>query len=72
VQELYGDICLSRSICLEDLQTTKDERIAFRSGYIQLLPFGDRAGRRILMITTDALCYSTYIRVRIRMYAVQY
>jgi len=72
VQEIYGDICLSRPIRLKDLQITKDERVAFRNGYIQLLPFGDRAGRRILMITTDALCYSTHIRVRlcIRMYAV--
>jgi len=68
VRELYGDICLSRSICLEDVQTTKEERAAFRSGYIQLLPFGDRAGRRILMITTDALFYSTYIRVKIFLY----
>lgn len=64
VLELYGDICLTRPICLEDVQTTKEERAAFRAGYIQLLPFGDRAGRRILMITTDALLYSTYIRVR--------
>ena len=64
VRELYGDVCLSRPIRLEDIQTTKEERVAFRAGYIQLLPFGDRAGRRILMITTDALSYSTYIRVR--------
>ena len=64
VQELYGDICLSRPIRLEDVQTTKEEKAAFRSGCLQLLPFGDRAGRRILMISTDALLFSTLIRVR--------
>ena len=64
VQELYGDICLRRPIRLDDIQTSKEERSAFRLGYCQLLPFGDRAGRRIIMITTDALEYSTLIRVR--------
>ncbi len=64
VQELYGDVCLSRPIRLEDVQSSKEERAAFRAGYIQLLPFGDRAGRRIAMITTDALDYSSLIRVR--------
>ncbi|VEU38827.1 unnamed protein product [Pseudo-nitzschia multistriata] len=68
VQELYGDICLSCPIRLIDVQTTKEERVAFRSGFIQLLPYGDRAGRRIIMITTDALLYSTYIRVKIFLY----
>lgn len=64
VQELYGDICLRRPIRLDDIQTSKEERSAFRLGYCQLLPFGDRAGRRIIMMTTDALEYSTLIRVR--------
>jgi len=68
VQELYGDICLSRPIRLEDVQTTKEEKAAFRSGCLQLLPFGDRAGRRILMISTDALLFSTLIRVKIFLY----
>ena len=65
VQELYGDVCLRRPIRLDDVQSTKEERKAFRYGYIQLLPFGDRAGRRIIVITTDALDYNTRIRVRI-------
>jgi len=64
VRELFGDVCLSRTIRLEDVQTTKEERVAFRSGFIQLLPFGDRAGRRIVVISTDALHYTTLIRVR--------
>ncbi len=64
VRELYGDICLRRPIRLDDIQTSKEERNAFRLGYCQLLPFGDRAGRRIIMVTTDALEYSTLIRVR--------
>jgi len=68
VQELYGDVCLSRPIRLEDVQSSKEERAAFRAGYIQLLPFGDRAGRRIAMITTDALDYSSLIRVKIFLY----
>ena len=63
VRELYGDVCLSRPIRLDDVQSTKIERAAFRSGFIQLLPFGDRAGRRIIIINTDALLYSTFIRV---------
>jgi hypothetical protein len=68
VEELFGEKCLSRPIRLEDVQSTKEERTAFRSGFIQLLPFGDRAGRRIVMITTDALNYSTFLRVKIFLY----
>lgn len=71
VQELYGDVCLSRPIRLDDVQSSKEERAAFRSGYIQLLPFGDRAGRRIAMITTDALDYSSFIRVRTLHYLIE-
>mmetsp|Transcript_6392 Transcript_6392/g.12468 ORF Transcript_6392/g.12468 Transcript_6392/m.12468 type:complete len:609 (-) Transcript_6392:49-1875(-) len=68
VRELYGDVCLSRPIRLDDVQKTKEERAAFRFGFIQLLPFGDRAGRRIIIINTNALLYSTYIRVKICLY----
>lgn len=71
VQELYGDVCLSRPIRLDDVQSSKEERTAFRSGCIQLLPFGDRAGRRIVMITTDALLYSSLIRVRTPSFSIE-
>ena len=64
VQELYGDICLRRPIRLDDIQSSKEERHAFRLGYCQLLPFGDRAGRRIIYMNTHSLGYSTRIRVR--------
>jgi hypothetical protein len=64
VRELYGDVCLGRPIYLDDIQKTKEERNALYAGYIQLLPFGDRSGRRIIVILTDALFYSTQLRVR--------
>lgn len=39
------------------------EQAAFRAGYIQLLPFRDRSGRRILCFVTDALTLDHMIRV---------
>jgi hypothetical protein len=42
----------------------KEEAAALREGYIQLLPFRDRRGRRILIILTKAFFYSPMLRVR--------
>jgi len=46
------------------------EQNAFRAGYIQLLPFRDRSGRRILSFVTDALSLDHIIRFKIFMYMV--
>ncbi|OEU23355.1 hypothetical protein FRACYDRAFT_233528 [Fragilariopsis cylindrus CCMP1102] len=48
VQELFGDYALERSIKLSDF--SKHEIQILRTGYYQLWPFRDRAGRRILSI----------------------
>lgn len=63
VRELFGEICLSRPIRLQDIQTTKEERSALQSGCVQLLPFGDRAGRRILVVSSSGLRYNIRIQV---------
>lgn len=45
--ELFGDYALRRPICLSDF--TKEELRHFRKGMIQILPYRDRTGRRILI-----------------------
>ena len=41
----------------------RTDMIAFRAGYIQLLPFRDRSGRKILVFVLDALKLESVIRV---------
>ena len=42
----------------------KSDQIAFRNGYLQLLPFRDRSGRKILVLVLDALEIEDTTRVR--------
>ena len=43
-----------------------EELAALREGYIQLLPFRDRSGRRVLVVLSKALSYTPILRVRRR------
>ena len=64
LQDLYGEEALLEFDGTMDFfvgQTS--EQIAFRTGYIQLLPFRDRSGRRILIMVMDALEIESAIRV---------
>ena len=42
------------------------EQVGFRMGFLQLLPFRDRSGRKILVYNTDSLQLENTIRVSIR------
>jgi len=42
----------------------KEEAVALREGNVQLLPFRDRSGRRILAVLSGSLSYSPLLRVR--------
>jgi len=46
----------------------KEEAAALREGYIQLLPFRDRRGRRILVLLTKAFSYDPKLRVKLCFY----
>ena len=43
---------------------TKEEAAALRSGNVQILPFRDRSGRRIMVNLSGVFAYSPYLRVR--------
>jgi hypothetical protein len=42
---------------------TKEEAAALRSGNVQVLPFRDRSGRRIMVCLSGVFAYSPYLRV---------
>lgn len=48
----------------------KDIQVALRDGYLQLLPFRDRSGRKILVFVLDALEIEDQARIKIFMYMV--
>lgn len=48
VVELFGEYALERPICLSDF--SKEELRHMRKGLIQILPYRDRSGRRIMII----------------------
>ena len=43
----------------------KSEQLCFRNGYIQILPFRDRSGRKILVLILDALQVESITRVSV-------
>jgi len=45
--ELFGDAVLHRPVCLSDF--TRAELKVLRKGFFQILPYRDRAGRRVLV-----------------------
>eukprot|EP00532_Pseudo-nitzschia_australis_P008786 CAMPEP_0168171130 /NCGR_PEP_ID=MMETSP0139_2-20121125/4543_1 /TAXON_ID=44445 /ORGANISM="Pseudo-nitzschia australis, Strain 10249 10 AB" /LENGTH=511 /DNA_ID=CAMNT_0008088667 /DNA_START=26 /DNA_END=1558 /DNA_ORIENTATION=+ len=45
-----------------------DAQAALRAGYIQLLPFRDRSGRRIIVFLMDALRLRSEVRIKIFLY----
>lgn len=62
---LYGEEAIGKFDGTMDFFVGKHhEQIAFRSGYVQLLPFRDRSGRKILIMVLDALELDSAIRVR--------
>jgi len=47
---------------------TKEEAAALRSGNVQILPFRDRSGRRIMVNLSGVFAYSPYLRVKLWFY----
>ncbi|KAL3921989.1 MAG: hypothetical protein SGILL_002451 [Bacillariaceae sp.] len=48
LEEMFGEVALTRKICLSDL--SKDDMAAMKSGMFQPLPSRDRIGRRVISI----------------------
>lgn len=49
----FGDIVLKRPVCLRDFD--KKDLQMLRSGMVQLLPFRDQSGRRVLVVTNPSM-----------------
>lgn len=62
VEELWGFEIVSRRLVVKE-DFNKDEIKFLRDGYIQLLPFRDRSGRRIVVMSDDPLI-EDYTHVR--------
>jgi len=64
VGHLFGEYALQRPIRLSDF--TEEEMQAFRTGNLQLLPFRDRSGRRIIVgVEGLAIQFASKTRVRL-------
>lgn len=46
----------------------REESAALREGNVQLLPFRDRSGRRVMVVLSGSLSYSPFLRVKIWFY----
>ena len=67
VLELFGSFALERHIRLEDFQ--KKEKKWLQKGYVQLMPFRDQSGRRIILQIIDSNVLMEQItRVRISLF----
>jgi len=59
---LFGVKVLQRPLRADDF-SEKEERKALRSGLVQLLPYRDRSGRRIVVILSDMMQHNHVMRV---------
>mmetsp|Transcript_19290 Transcript_19290/g.44705 ORF Transcript_19290/g.44705 Transcript_19290/m.44705 type:complete len:519 (+) Transcript_19290:274-1830(+) len=65
--ELFGIEVLKRPIRSTDFKG-KEEKAALRGGLVQLLPYRDRSGRRIIVVLSDIMSQSHIMRVKIFLY----
>ena len=63
IKEHYDTEVLERPLQMSDLQMNKQVMDCFRSGEVQLLPFRDRSGRRIMVTKASTLRHKAVIRV---------
>lgn len=68
MEEFYDAEVLERPLQMSDLQKKTGRRSnevmsCFRSGQIQLMPFRDRSGRRIMVTNTRTLSHEAVVRV---------
>ena len=59
---LFGSQALSEPLTLNSFN--EQEAMALRDGVIQILPFRDRSGRRILVVLSKAMALKPFLRVR--------
>ena len=64
LHRVYGTQALRKFDCTMDFFFgTHAEQTALRAGYLQLLPFRDRSGRKVLVLVTDSLSLDHIARV---------
>ncbi len=63
VLELFGIEALKRPLRTTDFKT-KEEKSCLKGGLVQLLPYRDRSGRRVMVILSDIMSQNHYMRVR--------
>lgn len=66
-RELFGTDALKRPLRLTDFKS-KEEKSCLRSGLVQLLPYRDRSGRRVMVILSDMMSHNHITRVKIFLY----
>ena len=60
--KLFGMEVLKRPLRTKDFKS-KDEKSALRGGLVQLLPYRDRSGRRVMVIMSDIMSHNHVMRV---------
>ena len=63
ILELFGDEVLARPLRTTDFKGKLVKRI-LPGGLVQLLPYRDRSGRRVMVILSDVMSYNHIARVR--------
>lgn len=64
---LFGIEVLKRPLRTTDFKG-KEEKGALRGGLVQLLPYRDRSGRRVMVILSDIMSYNHIMRVKLFLY----
>lgn len=67
ISGLFGNEVLARPLRSTDFKG-KEEKAALRGGLVQLLPYRDRSGRRIMVVLSDIMSQSHIMRVKIFLY----
>lgn len=65
--KLFGIEVLKRPLRSTDFKA-KDEKSCLRGGLVQLLPYRDRSGRRVMVILSDIMSHNHIMRVKIFLY----
>jgi len=67
ILKLFGIEVLKRPLRTTDFKG-KEERSCLRGGLVQLLPYRDRSGRRVMVILSDMMKHNHIMRVKIFLY----
>lgn len=65
--QLFGVEVLKRPLRTTDFKS-KEEKSCLRGGLVQLLPYRDRSGRRVMVILSDIMSHNHITRVKIFLY----